>query len=208
MLAVIACCVRPVIALVAMLALASLVACESFGVGGAASTPAPDWPVVTLVKPENGTVAGTGTKVRVSAITQSSKGITRIRVLVNGAIVDDLALMFPTPRFDYQRDFKLSGLGQHVITVVAIDSANQSSEQVSTVVTIIAEAPTGTPTMTGTVTPTPYVIYLLATAVPTWTTTNTPYVVYWTATPIPTATRTPTPFVIYVMATSTATPAR
>ncbi len=205
MLAVIACHLRALLLPLTVLGLVFLAACESLGIDSAASTPVTNRPTVTLIKPESGATAGPDTRIQVYAITQALKGITRVQVRVNDALVDDLSLVVATQRFDYQRDVKLTGVGQHVITVIGMDSSGAASDPVSVVVNVVSVLPTDPPTVTGTLTPTPFVIYVLATGTATPTVTRTPYVVYWTATPRPTATRTPTRYVIYVTATTAPT---
>lgn len=197
--------IRPVFALLGLVAAAFLAACDFVDVQGEANTPVPGKPVVTLIQPQNGTTVAADSRVHVSALIEASQGITHLQLRVNDSIVDDLSLVVATRRFDYQRDINLSGVGQNVITLVVIDANGVASDPVAVAMNVEAVSATIVPKATATVTLTPFVIYVTATGLPAPTATHTPYVVYWTATPQPSVTYTPTRYIIYETATTTPT---
>lgn len=151
---------------------------------------APDQPTVTLMSPANGTVLPSSQPVTVTANIQSSRGILRADLIVDGVVVATQPLVVTSRQFVFRANWHPSSMGQHTITVVGYDVSSFPGASATIQITISGDsglAPNNT-------SPTPWII--VVTSTPIIPPTNTPpnSVIIVTNTPVPPAPPSPTPF--------------
>jgi uncharacterized protein YgiM (DUF1202 family) len=143
-------------------------------------------PTVTVLTPVNGAQVALNAPVIVQASATDYRGVTRMELWADGALVSQQAS--PSPQGASPLLLNLTWTptspGSHVLEVRAFNSANQSSAPVQVTVNAIAGTPTATSVVALIDTPTPaFLATATATAIP---------IIIFTPTPSPTPVPSPT----------------